>query len=330
MNSKPLIAQCRMTPAHETSHDAANRRCGDVRLARVFARRTNATPNDSLAFFGPPDMFPVNADACHISVTFTYDLPIAERLAHQWKAVGPITIGGPALGEPSGEFVPGRYLAIGNVITSRGCPNRCWFCLAAKREKTIRELPIRDGWRIHDDNLLATSRAHQDGVFAMLRRQRMPASFVGGFEAARFTDWHVEQLLSLKVACLFFAYDTEDDWEPLVEACKKLDKAKWRFGHRTRCYVLCGYPGDTTLEAERRVRRACNLGLFPQAMVYRDVKGTVPRGWSAFARVWSRPAITYRLLADKGTRSCLDGLGAYERALAKRHGIPIDAEEMTQ
>lgn len=41
-------------------------------LARVFPRKTKASPNDAMAFFGPPDMF-VEADEVHVDVTFTAD-----------------------------------------------------------------------------------------------------------------------------------------------------------------------------------------------------------------------------------------------------------------
>ena len=48
------------------------------------------------------------------------------------------------------------YMKPGYVITSRGCPNRCWFCAVPKREGyQLRELPVTDGWIVADDNLLA-------------------------------------------------------------------------------------------------------------------------------------------------------------------------------
>jgi hypothetical protein len=53
-----------------------------IRLIRVF----RATPNDSLAYFGPPDRF-AEADEVHVDCTFIYDKPIAEKLAEQWRAV---------------------------------------------------------------------------------------------------------------------------------------------------------------------------------------------------------------------------------------------------
>ena len=140
-----------------------------MKIIRVFPRRTNATPIDPLAYIGPPDLF-AEADEVHISVAFTWDLPEAEKLAKQWAAVAPVRIGGPATGEPGGGFEPGRYLKPGYIITSRGCPNRCWFCSVWKREGDVRELPIRDGWNVLDDNLLACSDTHIKRVFAMLHR----------------------------------------------------------------------------------------------------------------------------------------------------------------
>jgi len=95
------------------------------KLARVFPRKTKASPNDEMAFFGPPDMF-VEADQIHIDVTFTADLPKAESLAREWRHVAPVQIGGVALGDPGCEFVPGRYIKRGYTFTSRGCPRRCW------------------------------------------------------------------------------------------------------------------------------------------------------------------------------------------------------------
>jgi hypothetical protein len=54
------------------------------RLIRVFPRRTRATPDDRLAYFGPPGRF-AEADEVHVDCTFTWDKPIAEQLAEQWR-----------------------------------------------------------------------------------------------------------------------------------------------------------------------------------------------------------------------------------------------------
>jgi hypothetical protein len=46
--------------------------------------RPRRRPDDALAYFGPPDLF-AEADEVHVSVTFTADKAIAERLAEQWR-----------------------------------------------------------------------------------------------------------------------------------------------------------------------------------------------------------------------------------------------------
>jgi len=269
-----------------------------MRIIRVFPRRLSATPDDALAYVGPPDFF-AEADEIHVSVSFTWDVPIAERLAKQWEWVAPVKMGGPALGTVGGEFVPGMYLKVGHVITSRGCPNSCWFCEVWKRDGEIRELPIRDGWIIQDDNLLACSEGHIRAVFAMLGRQPEPPQFLGGLEAARLQPWMVDGLRAIHPKQIFFAYDTPDDLEPLVIAGRMLREGGIA---RTslRAFVLCGYDGDTIDLAENRMRETWAAGFLPFAMVYRDRHGDKPDRWRAWQRNWTRPAITRALLATKG------------------------------
>ncbi len=122
-----------------------------------------------------------------------------------------------------GDFVPGMYMKRGYVITSRGCPNRCWFCAVPKREGfQLRELPVTDGWIVTDDNLLACSTKHIDAVFEMLTHQSHRPQFVGGLEAAILTPKMSVRLRELRPESLWFAYDTPNDLEPLVEAGKML------------------------------------------------------------------------------------------------------------
>jgi hypothetical protein len=261
-------------------------------LARVFPRRTKATPRDALAFIGDPPMFLPPIDAVHVSLTFTWDKREADRLARAWERVAPVTIGGPATGQRGEEFVPGRYVAPGYTITSRGCPNRCWFCSVWKRDGTIRELPINDGWNILDDNLLACSESHVRAVFAMLARHSRPAEFTGGLEAKALKPWHVELLAALKPKQFFFAYDTPDDYEPLVEAGKLLRAAGFTVAsHRCRAYVLIGGPKDTFDAAERRLQDTLAAGFFPMAMLWRDTAGKRNGKWAQFQRRWAKPEI---------------------------------------
>lgn len=269
-----------------------------MRIARVFPRRTSATPDDALAFTGPPPKVTPDVDEIHISVTFTYDMDKAEQLAEAWVKTGlPVKLGGPALGEPGGDFTPGLYLRRGYVLTSRGCPNSCWFCSVPKREGGLRELPVTEGANVLDDNLLACSEPHIRAVFEMLKRQPERPAFTGGLEAKRLKAWHIELLREAKTRRMYFAYDTGDDLDPLVDAGKLLrDGGFTKASHTAKCYVLIGYPGDTFDRAEKRLRQAWDAGFFPFAMLYRDEKGEVLTEWRQFQRLWTRPQIVAQQL----------------------------------
>lgn len=263
------------------------------RIIRVFPTKTRATPDDTLVrICETPSLFD-EADEVHISVTFTWDIPWAEWAARQWERVAPVKVGGPAYNEPGGEFVPGMYMKRGYVITSRGCPNRCWFCAVPKREGgRLRELPVRDGWIVTDDNLLACSVRHIDEVFAMLARQPRRPQFVGGLEAALMTPEMAVRLRGLKPESMFFAYDTPNDLEPLQAAGEMLLEAGFtKASGVLQCYVLIGYPGDTQEKALKRLGEAWRAGFLPFAMLYRDKTGDFDKGWRRFQREWANRKI---------------------------------------
>jgi hypothetical protein len=274
------------------------------RIIRVFPRRTNATPIDRYAYIGNPDLFveQLEPTEIHISVTFTWDVAEAKRLFKAWGIYGiPVKIGGAAAGSPGGEFNPGMYLKSGHTITSRGCPNHCWFCMVWRREgDQIRELKINDGWNLLDNNILACSDSHINKVFDMLEKQPKAIEFTGGLEAARLKEWHVQRLARLKLKQAFFAYDTPDDYEPLIEAGRLLKKHDMVYrkrgktnllNHKLRCYVLIGYKRDTFEKAEKRLVNTYKAGFLPMAMLYRDEKNEVNKEWRRFQRKWARPAV---------------------------------------
>lgn len=266
----------------------------DKRIIRVFPRRTSATPVDDMVRIGTgPGLFD-EADEVHVSVTFTWDLPAAEMLAKDWAPVAPVRIGGPATGEAGGDFTPGMYVKRGYVLTSRGCPNSCWFCSVPKREGPLRELPITEGWNLLDDNLLACSDEHVRAVFEMLKGQKRNGriEFTGGLEAKRLQPWHVKALRELRPKQMFFAYDTPDDLDPLQEAGRMLLNAGFTTtSHALRAYVLCGYPKDTFDAAGIRMGEAQAAGFLPMAMLYRDKTGRRDPNWQRWSRQWARPAI---------------------------------------
>jgi len=275
-----------------------------AKLARVFPRKNRATPDDGMAFFGPPDLF-VEADEVHIDVTFTADKPRAESLAEDWKHVAPVKVGGVAYGDPGHEFVPGRYIKPGYTFTSRGCPRRCWFCSVWKRRPQATPiLPFASGWDVLDDNLLACPDWHVRMVFAMLARQGRQVQFTGGLEALSLTDYHVGLLANLKPRpnC-FFAYDPGDPFETLESAARRMIAAGFTAcSHRLRCYVLIGYPKDTFTLAEKRLQGMIGIGFTPHAMLWQPETPAAEKHrpapeWRRFQRLWARPAIIHARVA---------------------------------
>lgn len=257
-----------------------------MKIIRLFPRKTNATPDDALAIIGREPTLWDTADKVHVSVTFDWDREKAMRLAEAWEVVAPVEIGGPAMGTTPGLFEPGVFLKKGYTITSRGCPWNCDACLVPKREGPLRLLPIRDGWDVLDNNLLACPREHIEAVFEMLSRQTHRAKFTGGHESARLRPWHVDAFLKLKPETLWMAYDSAEDWEPLVAAVKLLTEAGIVGPHRTKrtgAYVLMGRSRDTPDAAEQRLKSVIHLGIKTQAMLFDNGRECrpedMPRWW---------------------------------------------------
>jgi len=275
---------------------------------RVFPRRTKATPTDSLAFVGGPPLWVPEAERVLVSCTFTRDIAEAERLQRAWQAALPraeVSLGGPAFGDPGGDFTPGMFLREGYVVTSRGCPNHCGFCLVPTREGAIRELPVTPGYNILDNNLLACSDGHLADVFAMLRTQRERVQFTGGLEAARVTPEVVEQLRTLRIDQLFLAYDSPGAWLVTERAIRLLRKAG--LGRDTiRCYVLMGREGDTPDAAAERGEQVLRAGGIPFAMLYQPDTHEVSysREWEAVRRKYILPAA----MLPRGRRAELNAL----------------------
>lgn len=239
---------------------------------RVFPRRTTATPSDDGVRFGPPNIWDrkQGVDEVHISVIFTLDKDRAEQLAEVWREIaGKVKVDGPAYINAGGDFTPGLYLKPGDVITSRGCPNKCWFCRVWRTEgHEIRELEVKDGYNVRDNNLLACSREHIEAVFDMLERQPYKARFTGGLEAARLEHWHIERLLNLHPNTAWFSYDKAEEWEPLVRASEMFLQHRKNVPSWASCYVLMGWPKDTMEAADRRCEKVVELGFQPHAMLY--------------------------------------------------------------
>ena len=264
-------------------------------IIRVFPSKTSMSPTDELCYFGEPPMpgFLPEHDAVHISTVFTWDKERALYLQKQWQMVTdkPVLAGGPAFDDPGGEFIPGMYVKPGVTITSRGCPNKCSFCFVPQRNGGVRELRIKPGNIIQDDNLLACSFNHLMAVFQMLTKQRNIKLL--GLDVRYLKKWHVEMMTEVKIKELWIAYDMPK-WKEYIDGAIGMLKPYFSID-KIRCYVLIGYGNDTIEKAEERLKWIYELGALPFAMLYHDENNTPhSRDWKDLQRYWCRPAI-YRI-----------------------------------
>jgi len=273
------------------------------RIARVFPAKTAYTPDDDMVFFEGPGLFPPDVDEAMVSCTFTWDRERCEQLAASWDKVCPTKLGGPAYNDPAREFIPGMFLRKGMIMTSRGCPHRCKFCFVPRREGGIREMPICEGNRLLDSNILGCSEGHIRAVFDMLKRQKGQIGLHGGFDTRLIKPWHIDLLADIrrKTERLYIAFDSDSKSgrERLTEAISLIRDGAGLSLAQLRCFVLIGYGSDTPAAAEARCEWVLKTGAVPFASFYRgpdDISGKKPREWQAVSSRWAwLPGIFGRL-----------------------------------
>jgi hypothetical protein len=253
-----------------------------------------------MAFVGDPplELWRPHADEVHVSVAFTWDTEEGERLRKAWgQYYSRVIIGGPAFQmTATDDFEPGVYVKHGVTFTSRGCDNKCPWCMVPDREgKLIEYKYFSPGYIIADNNLLQASQQHQAQVFAMLRTQRA-AVFSGGLQASLLTDWFCDQLRTIKINQLFLAADTMGALRPLEKA---VDKLSFLPRGKKRVYTMIGT--ETIEAATERLEAVWKLGGMPFAQLYRAPIGwkEYSREWCALVRTWSRPAAMMALHASQ-------------------------------
>jgi hypothetical protein len=263
-------------------------------LLRVFPRRTSYTPDGDLVFIGFPPfrgLIPRH-DEVHVSCTFTWDIAYCKTLRDAWAEATdrPVKLGGVAFESPCADFTPGLYVREGITFTTRGCDNRCPFCVVPRVEGALRELPIMPGNIIQDNNFLQASRTHKDKVFNMLRSQTR-IEFRGGLQASLIDAHFVDNIQRLRIANLWLACDSPSALKTTVAAIERLRKAGFS-RRKISCYILIG---DDMDENENRCREIYRAGAMPRAQLYRDFtpkKTEYSKAWRDFERMWQRPAAT--------------------------------------
>jgi hypothetical protein len=143
--------------------------------------------------------------------------------------------------------------------TSRGCVNKCAFCIVPEKEGKIRiaqhpsefDDPRFDTMMIMDNNLFAAPQEWQDQVFAWFVGNHMKMLSPQGWDARLLNEHRWLLLSSVKhAAAIHFAWDDVKDEKHIVRAIDIMKKGGISEGHLRRkisFYVLAGY-GDSTFE----------------------------------------------------------------------------------
>lgn len=243
-------------------------------------------------------------DLAFFSAVFTKDLePMVQQVRLARHKGMRVEIGGPAVTHLAGwvekqtgirPFIglwpevdkePGTYAW---TFTSRGCPRDCPFCLVTQLEgaEVVEDGDFLPAPNIGDNNILMTTRKHQETVVNRLLQKAYPSVDINsGFDCRVFANDPDDFYNFWKRLPLFmwrFAYDCAEEEEPIRRTFDYL-RRKGLDRHKVQAYVLSNFPGVTPEEVRYRAETIKEYGMMPYLMVYRPVNRVkndyVAPGW---------------------------------------------------
>jgi hypothetical protein len=211
--------------------------------------------------------------------------------------------------KPDYDLYPSTY---SQGYTSRGCSNRCGFCIVPEKEGRIREvqLPERfhddrfDTCMIQDNNLFATSEVWQWNVFQWFI-DTGTKMIDHGFDARLLNEKRADKLRQIKHSGpVHFAWDHMKDEGAVLRAIRYLDNAGFDLKREIMIYVLVGY--DTSFEQDvYRCEKLRELGVQPYVMRYRKAPdlNALARWVNSSYAFWSKDCPTFSLYTRKAKKA---------------------------
>jgi hypothetical protein len=206
---------------------------------------------------------------------------------------------------PDYNLYPSTY---SQGYTSRGCSNRCGFCIVPEKEGRIREVQLPecfhddrfDTCMIQDNNLFATSNTWQNLVFDWFIENGIKM-IDHGFDARLLTEQRANKLRRIEhTGPVHFAWDHMKDEGAVLRAIQCLRHAGFDLKREIMIYVLVGY--DTTFEQDvYRCEKLRGLGVQPYVMRYRKAPdlNALARWVNSSYALWSKDCPTFSLYTRK-------------------------------
>jgi len=190
--------------------------------------------------------------------------------------------------------------------TSRGCPNKCGFCIVPEKEGKIRiaqhpsefDDPRFDTMMIMDNNLFGAPQEWQDQVLAWFVGNNMKMLSPQGWDARLLNEHRWLMLSAVKRAqAIHFAWDNVKDEkhiENAIDIMKQSGVSKGYLQRQISFYVLAGFE-STFEDALYRCTRLKEMGVQSFVMPYHKKDKRI----NALARWANRPWLYWSIPFEK-------------------------------
>lgn len=154
-------------------------------------------------------------------------------------------------------------------LFSRGCVNKCSFCVVPKKEGSIYPIepmelnPRGEYIEVYDNNFFQNP--EYLNAIRYLTKVGQPVK-MNGIDIRTITEENCHYLNQLKIKdSIYFAWDFIQDEKKVIDGILKI-KQKIKL-YKLKCYVLCGF-NSTINEDLYRIYKLIELGIEPYAMAY--------------------------------------------------------------